>query len=164
MDSTLDVARLLQHGVITALVHVASARAPGASALAIEFDAAQRVVAQKAGSTRGVFKVVFSRGLPLHMLKKVARDHVAGDRRLLALRHRELIQSMNAREREDYITLVLAAAEAALRAEVEERSFLRRRISSWERMALEEIQQVFKSDGWNGGPSERSARWRTGRR
>jgi hypothetical protein len=162
MDPTLDVARRLQHGVITALVHVASVRTPGASALAVEFDAAQRAIAQKAGSTRGVFRTVFSRGLPLHMLKKVARDQLVGDRRLLALRHRELIQSMNAREREDYITLVLAAAEAALEAEVEERSFLRRRISSWERLALEEIQQVFKSDGWSGDRSARSARWGTG--
>jgi hypothetical protein len=150
MDLTLDVARRLQHGVITALVHVASARTPGASALAIEFDAAQRVVAQRAGSARGIFRMVFSRGLPLHILKKVTRDHVAGDRRLLALRHRELIRAMNAREREDYIALVLAAAKAALEAEVEERSFLQRRISKWERMALEEIQEVFKSDGWNG--------------
>ena len=111
-----------------------------------------------------MFRLVFSRGLPLHILKKVARDHVAGDRRLLALRHRELIAAMDVREREDYMALVLAAAEAALEAEIEEHSFLRRRISSWERTALEEIQHVFESDGWNGsrGASPQSARRRTG--
>lgn len=151
MEARLEVEQRLQHGVIAALMHVASVRTPGASALAIEFDAAQRVVARKVRSAPAVFRMIFGRGLPVDMLKKVAREHLSGDRRLLALRHRKLIGALNPREREHYMALVLAAAEAALEAEIEERTVLARRLSSWERTALEEIREVFKSDGWNGG-------------
>ena len=150
MELEPEITQRLHHGVITALVHVASVRQASTAALAIEFDAAQRVLTQRvqAPATPPVLKTVFGFGLSLPTLKAMRQDYLPGDRRLLALRQPDLIAAFDAEHRADYSALVLAVAEAVLLAQIEDRPL--RRIPRWERMAFEEIENVFKTGGWNG--------------
>jgi hypothetical protein len=131
-------------------MHVASVRLPSASALAVELDAAERAIRAKLDSfsLSCCLRSVFDRGLPVEILKSARREQLAGDRRLLALKQRELIEALDLQDRAHYSALVQAAAEAALRAEIEDRPLFGRRVSSWERAALEDIDRVFNSTGW----------------
>ena len=131
-------------------MHVASVRLPSASAFAIERDAAERAVrATLASVSQGcTLRSIFERGLAVEIFKSSRRAHVSGDRRLLALKRREVIEALELQDRAHYRALVRAAAQAAVRAEIEERSLFRRRVSSCERVALEEIDEVFSSTGW----------------
>jgi hypothetical protein len=145
-----ESARHLQQGLIAALMHVASVRLPSASALAIELDAAERAVRVSLASVSQncTLRSIFERGLPLDIFKSSRRAQLSGDRRLLALRRRELIEALDLHDRAHYRALVRAAAQAAVRAEIEERSLFRRRVSSCERVALEDIDQAFSTTGW----------------
>ena len=149
MDST-ESAHHLQKGLIAALMHVCSLRLPSASALAAELDAAERAIRATLNSfsPNCALRSAFDRGVPLEILKSVRREQLSGDRRLLALKRRELIESLEWTERSHYRALVRAAAEAALRAEIEECPLFGRRVSHWERAALEDITRVFNTPGW----------------
>lgn len=145
-----DSARHLQRGLIAALMHVAAVRLPSAGAFAIELDAAERAVREMLASFSRTcaLRSVFDRGLLLDIFKSVRREQLPGDRRLLALKRREVIEALELRDRAHYRALVQAAAEAAIGAEIEERSLFGRRVSTCERVALEDIGQVFSSTGW----------------
>lgn len=141
MESATHFTEQLHEGVIAALLHVAFVRTPGTAALASEFDAAQHAVKERVQSstTPDLLRMAFAAGLSLQALKAAAQSSVIGDRRLLGLRRCELLNALDARHRTLYRSLVLAAAEAALMAELEDQPS-RRRIHRWERIALREIE------------------------
>ena len=145
MESATHFTQQLHDGVIAALVHVAFVRTPGTAALASEFDAAQHAVKEsvQSSSTPDLFRMAFAAGLSLQRLKLATQSSLIGDRRLLGLRHSELLNALDAQHRTLYRALVLAAAEAALRAEIEDQPFPRR-IHRWERIALREIEAALQ--------------------
>lgn len=149
MDSK-DSAHHLQVGLATALMHVCSVRLPSASALAVELHAAERAIRANLSSfaVSCVLRAAFDRGISLEVLRSIKREQLSGDRRLLALKRRELIESLAITERSHYRALVQAAAEAALGAEIEERPLLGRRVSNLERAALNDIASAFDTTGW----------------
>lgn len=146
-----DAEHHLQTGLLTALMHVASLRRPSAGALALELDAAERAVREnlESFSCSCVLRSSFARGISLEILRTIKREQLSGDRRLLALKRKELIDVLKFTERAHYRALVQAAAAAVLQAEIEEQPQLfGRRVSNWERNALEDIAQAFETSGW----------------
>ena len=139
-----DASRQLQRGVLAALLHVASVREAGAAPLAIEFCAAldeiRRTVSDAA--TPDALRESFRSGLPVALLKVIAQHHVSGDRRLHDLRPPG---ALDERDRATYEKLVMAAAEAALRAEIDKSVYRRRYVARWERSALEDIRNAFRA-------------------
>jgi hypothetical protein len=133
----------LQLGVLTALMHIASVRDAGARPLAVEFVAALNRVKSTVNdaSMPDELKQCFSAGLPLQLLKVVAQQHVAGFRRLRGLEPDDL-QAIDERYRAKYLSLVIAAAKAALEAEIDEDPYRRRHRSRWEYSALEDIENA----------------------
>ena len=131
-------------------MHVSSVRLPSASALALELHAAERAIRKNLSSfaMSCVLRAAFDRGISLEVLRSIKREHLSGDRRLLALKRQELIESLALAERSHYRALVQAAAEAALSVEIEERPLLGRRVSTLERAALEDIASAFDTTGW----------------
>jgi hypothetical protein len=151
-----DAERHLQIGLLTALMHVASLRLPSAGALAVELDAAERAVRKNLESfaCNCVLRSAFARGISIEILRAIKREQLSGDRRLLALKRKELLEVLEITERSHYRALVQAAAEAVLQAEIEEQPQLfGRRVSNWERIALEDIARAFETSGWRSRES-----------
>jgi hypothetical protein len=137
----------LQRGVFTALLHIASVRDAGARPLAIEFSAALDEVrrAVNDAAMADELKQCFGNGLPLQLLKVFARHHVAGVARLPGLEP-DALRTIDSRYRNQYLSLVIAAAEAALKVEIDEGPYRRRGASRWERSALEDIRRAVRFD------------------
>jgi hypothetical protein len=137
--------RQLQRGVLTALLRIVSVRDAGARPLAIEFSAAlERVRTEvKDESMPDELRQCFGNGLPLQLLKLAAQDQVIGIRRLQGF-ERDEIKAIDARYRKQYLSLVIAAAEAALKAEIDDGPYRRRSASRWERAALEDIRNTIE--------------------
>ena len=151
-----DAERHLQIGLLTALMHVASLRLPSAGALALELDAAERALRKnlESFSCNCVLRSTFARGISIEILRTIKREQLSGDRRLLALKRKELLEVLEITERSHYRALVQAAAEAVLQAEIEEHPKLfGRRVSNWERTALEDIAHAFDTSGWRSRES-----------
>lgn len=151
-----DAERHLQTGLLAALMHVASLRLPSAGALALELDAAERAVRKnlESFSCSCVLRATFARGISIELLRAIKRDQLTGDRRLLALRRKELLEALELSERSHYRALVQAAAEAVLLAEIDEHPKLfGRRVSKWERTALADIANAFDTSSWRSRES-----------
>ena len=137
----------LHRGVLTALLHIASVRDAGARPLAIEFSAALNEVrrAVNDASMADELRQCFGKGLPLQLLKLFAQHHVAGVTRLPGLEP-DALRTIDERYRKQYLSLVIAAAEAALKAEIDEGPYRRRFASRWERSALADIRKAVQFD------------------
>jgi hypothetical protein len=142
-----DASRQLQRGVLTALMHIASVREAGAAPLAIEFSAVLEEVkrAISDASTPDEIRQSFECGLPLPLLKVLAESHVAGDRRLRGLEPDELgLLDRDCRAR--YGALVIAAAEAAMKVQIDKSAWRRRYTARWELSALDDIRKLVQPD------------------
>src|SRR5687768_4383714 len=103
----------LHRGVLTAIVHVSAVRESSLAALAIEFEAARRLVKDRAARSPYTLRSVFANGLSLPLFKLIAQQHAAGDS-LRDLKCNNLIAAIDRRNRTHYQELVMAAAEAAI--------------------------------------------------
>jgi hypothetical protein len=141
-----DASRQLQRGVLAAVMHIASVRDAGAAPLAIEFSAALEQVRRTVSdaSTPDDLRKSFESWLPVPLLKAIAQHYVAGDRRLLAVLEPEQLAGIDQRYRAQYESLVIAAAEAALKAQIDKSWYRRRYVARWERSALEDIKKAFQ--------------------
>lgn len=133
----------LHRGVLTAIVHVSAVRESSLAALAIEFEAARRSIKNRAAKSPDTLRSVFANGLSLPLFKLIAQQHAAGDS-LRALNCQDLIAAIDRRHRTDYQELVIAAAEAAVDAQIETDPYRRRGRTEWESFALGEIEGVFR--------------------
>ena len=89
-----------------------------------------------------------ARTVPLRLQGGDSADRERIARFESAIRFLTRVESLEWTERSHYRALVRAAAEAALRAEIEECPLFGRRVSHWERAALEDITRVFNTPGW----------------
>jgi hypothetical protein len=139
------VSQRLHRGVLTAIVHVSSVREPSIASLAVEFAAARQVIKTRAARAPDTLRSVFADGLSLALFKLIAQQHAVGNS-LHDLQCKELIAAIDARDRTPYQELVIAAAEAAIDAQIETDPYRRRGRAPWEWCALREIEDVLR--GW----------------
>ncbi|HWI14022.1 MAG TPA: hypothetical protein VNT02_07190 [Burkholderiales bacterium] len=137
----------LQRGVLTALLRIVSVRDAGARPLAIEFAAAlERVRTEVENrSMPDELRQCFGKGLSLPILKLAAQNQVIGARRLRGL-ERDEIAAIDLRYRKEYLSLVMAVAEAALYADIDDGPYRRRSRSRFERAALDDIRKALQVD------------------
>jgi len=138
-----DASRKLQRGVLAALMHITSVREAGAAPLAIEYsDALERFTSEvNAASTPEALKRSFKSGQWLTLFKEMTQHYVAGDRRLGSLELDKLgLVDPDCRKR--YGELVVAAARAAMEAQIDKSAWRRRYTARWELSALNDIIKV----------------------
>lgn len=137
----------LQRGVLIALLRIVSVRDAGARPLAIEFSAAFEKIRTEVKDTSmpDELRQCFGNGLPLQLLKQTAQNQLIGARRLRGLEPDEL-EAIDQRYRQQYLSLVLLAAKAALDAKIDEGPYRRRFRSRSERAALDDIEKAIQYD------------------
>jgi|GEM_PF-2848859 hypothetical protein len=147
--SAEDSSHQLQFGILSAVAHIASVRGAGAECLAAEFSAAVDAirVGLESPSVPDSLKAMLGSGLSVAIFKSVLQSQLSGDRHVLGLRLADLNGAIDPGDREHYRTLVLAAAEAALRARIDDGPYRRRYVGRWELSALDDIRQVFDDPG-----------------